>query len=255
MKHKLFILTLGICLSGVAQASLIDRGNGMIYDDVLNITWLQDANYANTSGHLGDSITDGNMSWSSANQWVANLTFGGYDDWRLPSVSPANGESFDFRSGFDGSSENDFNDGSGDSGFNITRETSELSHLYYVSLGNEGAVAIDATGDLGATCFDCLTNAGPFENIKDNFWVNSVNVVDPDLDTWMFSADQGFMLSFDADGTLESNGLIEFQEFKAWAVRDGDVAAAAVVPVPAAVWMFGSGLLGLLGLNRKRQSL
>jgi hypothetical protein len=247
MKYKLFTLTLGVCLSGMAQASLIDRGNGMIYDDVLDITWLQDANYANTSGYLGDSITDGNMSWSSANQWAANLTFGGYDDWRLPSVSPANGKEFEFGFNFDGNS---------DDGFNITRESSELSHLYYVSLGNEGAAdidsTVDATGGVSANCFDCLTNAGPFENIKDNFWVNSVNVVDPDLDTWMFSADQGFMLSFGADGT-DFTSDHEIQEFKAWAVRDGDI-AAAVVPIPAAVWMFGSGLLGLLGLNRKRQS-
>lgn len=243
MKYKLFTLTLGVCLSGMAQASLIDRGNSMIYDDVLDITWLQDANYANTSGYLGNSITDGNMSLSSANQWAANLTFGGYDDWRLPTVSPANGKEFNF-------------DGSSDAGFNITRESSELSHLYYVGLGNEGATGIDPTpdtdGSISATCFDCLTNAGPFENIKDNFWVNSVNVVDPNLDTWMFSANQGLMSSFGADGT-DFTSDHEIQEFKAWAVRDGDV-AATVVPVPAAVWMFSSGLLGLLGLNRKRQS-
>ena len=33
------------------SATLIDRGNGLIYDDAQNITWLQDANYAFTSGY------------------------------------------------------------------------------------------------------------------------------------------------------------------------------------------------------------
>lgn len=28
-----------------AQAALYDRGGGLVYDDVLNVTWLQDANY------------------------------------------------------------------------------------------------------------------------------------------------------------------------------------------------------------------
>ena len=35
----------------------------------------------------------------------------------------------------------------------------------------------------------------------------------------------------------------------AWAVRTGDV---ATVPLPAAVWLFGSGLLGLIGMARRK---
>ncbi|MBI4843443.1 MAG: DUF1566 domain-containing protein [Nitrospirae bacterium] len=54
-------------------ASLIDVGNGLIYDDAQNLTWMQDANYGGT------------MTWNEANNWAANLIFGGYDDWRLPS--------------------------------------------------------------------------------------------------------------------------------------------------------------------------
>lgn len=39
--------------------------------------------------------------------------------------------------------------------------------------------------------------------------------------------------------------------FYAWAVRYGDVGAAPV-PVPAAVWLFFSGLIGLFGIIRER---
>ncbi|MES9991907.1 MAG: DUF1566 domain-containing protein [Candidatus Thiodiazotropha sp.] len=55
----------------------------MIYDSDQNLTWLQDANYARTSGH--DS--DGRMTWENAMSWASNLTYGGYNDWRLPYVN------------------------------------------------------------------------------------------------------------------------------------------------------------------------
>jgi len=41
-----------------------------------------------------------------------------------------------------------------------------------------------------------------------------------------------------------------FLFYYALAVRPGDVSA---VPVPAAVWLFGSGLMGLLGLARRKR--
>jgi hypothetical protein len=39
----------------------------------------------------------------------------------------------------------------------------------------------------------------------------------------------------------------------AWAVHDGDV-GAAVVPLPTALWLFGSGLLGLIGMAKKKKA-
>ena len=36
-----------------------------------------------------------------------------------------------------------------------------------------------------------------------------------------------------------------------WAVFEGNVSA---VPIPAAVWLFGSGLLGLVGVARRRKT-
>ena len=56
-----------------AQAGLVDRGSGMLYDTVLNITWLQDANYAKTSNY----DADGRMTWTQANTWANNLNYGG----------------------------------------------------------------------------------------------------------------------------------------------------------------------------------
>ena len=45
-KVVLGALCLTACGIGTSHAALIDRGGGLIYDDVLNITWLQDAGYA-----------------------------------------------------------------------------------------------------------------------------------------------------------------------------------------------------------------
>jgi hypothetical protein len=59
MKKSLVILCamlLVFAFSTIASATLWDRGGGLIYDDFLKITWLQDANYAKTSGYDSDGI-------------------------------------------------------------------------------------------------------------------------------------------------------------------------------------------------------
>ncbi|PIQ12851.1 MAG: hypothetical protein COW07_02885 [Hydrogenophilales bacterium CG12_big_fil_rev_8_21_14_0_65_61_21] len=67
-------------VSCAAQATLINRGGGMIYDTDIDITWLADANYAMTSGYDADGL----MNWAAANAWAAGLVYGGYENWRLP---------------------------------------------------------------------------------------------------------------------------------------------------------------------------
>jgi len=71
MKHQKTLLALALLTSaattGTAQALLVDRGNGLLYDNVLNVTWLQDANYAKTSGYS----LSGQMDWAAATTWGA----------------------------------------------------------------------------------------------------------------------------------------------------------------------------------------
>jgi len=43
-------------------------------------------------------------------------------------------------------------------------------------------------------------------------------------------------------------------DFDSFSARGSALVRASVVPVPAAVWLFGSGLIGLAGLARRKQS-
>jgi hypothetical protein len=61
---------------------LIDRGRGFLYDVERDLTWLQDTNYARTSGHS----RDGQMTWDQAKAWVARLNYRGITGWRLPTA-------------------------------------------------------------------------------------------------------------------------------------------------------------------------
>lgn len=70
----------GILIFAMANvhAALIDNGGGLIYDDVLNITWAQPDNTLRT--------------WDDAKALAAGLTLGGVSGWRLPYASVAAGE-------------------------------------------------------------------------------------------------------------------------------------------------------------------
>ena len=78
---KLFLSTVLLVLfAAPAHAALLDRGNGLIYDDVLDITWSQNAN-------LGGVL----INWDNAVSWADGLVFGGFNDWRLASMSVSSG--------------------------------------------------------------------------------------------------------------------------------------------------------------------
>ncbi len=235
MNKKIKLLTLLFSLFSVsAQATLHDRSNGMIYDDELDITWLQDANFANTSGYVtagGRDVTNtnGKMTWDEGIEWVDQLNYAGFSNWRLPDVKPVNGSSFQINVSFDGST---------DFGEHITSPQSELSYMYFVNLNN--ASVHDTSGNLLGCGSDdsCLVNTGLFNNlIPDNYWSN-VEVESTPAFAWSFNTQHGIQTLFDGKPNL----------FYAWAVHSDDI---AVVPAPAAVYLFGSGLFGLLVSSRK----
>jgi len=59
------------------------------------------------------------------------------------------------------------------------------------------------------------------------------------------NASLGTLGSVDSFGLTNLHGHLQFSA----------VATAAAVPVPGAVWLFGSAMAGLLGLNRRKASI
>ena len=126
----LFVSVMALGASESSKAALIDRGNGLIYDTVLNITWIQDVGLSSTRG--GPSI----FNWHGANAWADQLVFGGYDDWRLPTLSPVNGVAFNRVLHCDGSADYGYGiaaPGGASAGFT----GNELAYMYHVNLGNK----------------------------------------------------------------------------------------------------------------------
>ena len=248
-------LGLFVALIGASQASLIDRGSGLIFDTVLNVTWLQDANYARTSGYLvpsraaADPLFNGMMDWSESVAWANSLSF--YDasrgvswtDWHLPRVSPVQGGGH-FVSGTStgGNTDDSYNISAPGSAYAGT-QASQLAYLYFNTLGNVGRCPV--IGGFSA-CTDpsaprtVAYNAGPFINIGGDMWTNSNQDLPFAADAWAFVF-QGDL--YGQQGAFNGTGY--YGRRFAWAVRDGDV--ASVVPEPGTGLLMGAALV--LGLT------
>jgi hypothetical protein len=170
-----------------------------VYDDVLDITWTQDANI------------NGMDTWDNQTAWAAGLVLGSASGWRLPSL--------------------DVNDDSTvincAGGGVVGCADNEMGFLFWKE---------------GITC----AAPGPFSNIgcltspsTTNYWSSTE-----------FNAGNRYNFRFLVGDQF---GLTEARPISAWAVHDGNP-GNAVVPVPAAVWLFGSAL-GLLGWMRRRKAV
>lgn len=199
------------------------NGDEAYYDTALDITWLADANYAQTSGY----DTDGRMSWDAAQTWVAQLNVNGFTGWRLPDVKPADGSSFDYNFSYGGSA---------GFGYNITSTQSELAHLYYVTLGNKGDY--DASGNFQVDFG--LQNSGPFSNVQPYYYWSDGSSLD--------RVDPNEAANFYTPSGLQ-NIAFKTSTFSAWAVHSGDVAA---VPEPQTYALMALGLVAVL-VARGRQ--
>lgn len=194
-------LAMGVLVSVPARATLFDRGNGLIYDDVLDITWTQNANLWGTTG-----------TWSSALAWADGLSFGGFDDWRLATISSTSptGSAFDCSSGTAAA---------------CAAAGNELGFMYYHNM--------DGSGDNRGTQ---TVDGVALNNVQFFYWSGT---------EFNFFGAWNFVFVHGGQGAHVKNSITSNT---AWAVRPGDV---FVVPVPATWLLLGAGLAGL-GFGRRR---
>ena len=105
----------------------------------------------------------------------------------------------------------------------------------------------NALGDTAGS----LSNTGPFSNVQSNYYWSATEYA-PDIgDAWNFGmGNNGYQSKLNKRYSLY-----------AWAVQSGDIGVVSAVslpgvsavPLPAAVWLFASGLLALLGLARRKR--
>ena len=106
---------------------------------------------------------------------------------------------------------------------------SQMGDLFYNQLGGVSSSSITTTHN---------GNYNLFTNVQSSvYWSGSEYATNPGF-AWVF---------YTVDGRQRSYSKIN--QLYAWAVRPGDVAA---VPVPGAFWLFGSAMVGLMGLKRRK---
>jgi hypothetical protein len=236
--YRIALATLALTLScGAAQATLLDRGGGLIYDTVLDITWLQDANYAVANGDDADGL----MTWSQSVAWADRLVYAGFDDWRLPTLTPLDGSSFKLGLDYAGESDHGYNIGVAGTLY-AGSTASEMAYMFNLNLGNPNQYT---TAGVSTGCLDlpttCLQNAGPFINLQPQAYWSGVGFEEAGyLVAWRFSMSRGYQRGNDRD-----------LGFYAWAVRPGDV-----IPVPEPQsWALLLAGLGLMTWRARRRRL
>jgi len=145
------------------QGKLIDLGNGLVRDSALNVEWVKNANLAATETFgVQGILSNGLMGWDTAQEWIAAMNAAGYlghDDWRMPRILPAHGDSYRLDNARDGST---------DFGLNVVSPKSEMLYVWYVHLGNK--CYCDRSGNGPQEGWGML-NTGPFDNLMpDNYW-------------------------------------------------------------------------------------
>ena len=160
------------------------------------------------------------MSWLEANAWASRIDINGVTGWRLPTLSPINGVTFDgiytnnatTDYGMALSTTNGTDGGWRDSEGN---PVSEMGHMYYVTLGNIGR----CLPDYDDRCIEQpgygLSNTGPFSNFQNSsYWTDLETGTNIDF-AWNFGFSTGKQGAYDGIAC-------------AWAVHNGDVGTPVI---------------------------
>ncbi len=246
LKSTLVATTLALsAFSMSAQATLTSYTNGgvdLVYSSVSDVTWTKDANLlgtlianstdANGNGTKdviesivaagaanGITVTAANFNSNGTTTWLGTLAYVSY----LNSISY--GGSNQWYLPTVANTTVGYNTAT-----NGTAKGDELVELFY--------------SELNGTANNAIPNTSTFDNEQATVYWSGTEFAPGHIVAWYFGANRGNL-----------NRNVKNNLMYAWAVSPGQIntATPSAVPVPAAAWLFGSGLLGLVGLRRRKQ--
>lgn len=173
---------------------------------------------------LADANAGGLMTWNNADAWTAGLNINGVARWRLPYTPDIDPTC-------------DQTEGPGFYGCS----GSEMGNLFYNVLGGVAHQSIATTHN---------DNYALFSNIQPGYYWSTDAAWNAPYSVWSFGMGDG---EVDAEAEKELEGSDPYNPYYSytWPVHSGN---AGAVPLPAAVWLFGSGLLGLIGIARRKNT-
>lgn len=215
-----------------AEAALTpytSAGENLVYSSVSNLTWTQDANLFKTLYDADNTLV---------NQ-IASIT-PSYND-PVFGVQTIDKSDFDSRTGgmtwFGGIAFINYLNSINYGGSNQWRLPSAGSSPAKVGYNQGSELSQLFYSELGGTTDSAIPNTPTFNNEQTiPYWSGTEYAPSPYF-AWILVSSSG----------NEKDGY-KANYYLSWAVTPGQV---TVVPVPGAIWMFGTGLLGLVGLKRR----
>jgi hypothetical protein len=207
----------------------LGAGNvGLVYSSVSNVTWTQDANLFKTLYDADNTL----VSQIAAVTPTYNDSYWGLQTIDASDFNTSDGQmtwlgglafaSYLNSISYGGSNQWRLPTSNGIFGYDGTAGN-ELGQLFY--------------SELGGTAGNSIPNTATFNNEQAAVYWSGTEYAPPPLYAWYFLT---------SGGTQHLSAKL--YHYYAWAVSPGQVPA---VPVPGAVWLMGSGLLGLLSLKRR----
>ena len=223
------------CLNGLAQASNLQIIGTATYasaintanntslsgtENVYNLIWDKDVG-SNGSSVIWLDYRNGSLNWQNQTSWAAGL-----DTSLTYNFEPGYNVDWDSSWRLPSAGDNPV--------YADPQATSEMGHLFFSELGHENSF-------VGGSTTTSELNNSVFNNLfAGRYWTSTEAAPIPDS-AWLFYMDLG--TQYYAPKHLGPYGL---------AVRSGQVTTAT--PIPGAVWLLGSGIVGLVGLRRKKKS-
>lgn len=201
---------------------------------------------------LSVSYTD--VIASQGTNYSGTLTFAQFDS----SLGTLNSVDFSLAASVTGSAAYESTDGSAttislDLAALLTLKRPDLSTLvtaFPVANITEAATAYDGVTDYAGTSGSSFTGlSGSLTEVSSSF-----SAADFALFTGLGTIDLDMSAQGFSTGSGSGNLTTQFSTFADASVTVTYNYSVAAVPVPAAVWLFGSGLIGLVGVARRKQS-